>query len=281
MRKPFWLYLLVLIAVSVPPAQALAQSKEQLAAAHRLVVRSGISVQLRGMAKQMSEQIRGQAGAQLPPDMLRAFTEAALEGFRADALQEDIEKTLAGSMKIDDMQATIAWLEADLGKRIALAEELAAHTMDEENLRAYAQRLKGQPLSRKRAQLLSQVMEAGMSMDSSVRMVENMALGVALGMDSMQPVQKRVGQERLKEQLRAVLPAEQIRASLQQSLPPIMAYTYREISDPDLTAYRDFMRSPLGKRYHKAVGDAFEGAMVRASVRTGQLLEQQPAKRGT
>ena len=58
-------------------------------------------------------------------------------------------------------------------------------------------------------------------------------------------------------------------------------YTYREVSDADLAAYVAFLRSADGKRANDAITDAFSQAMVAASLRLGQLVDQRVAKRPT
>jgi hypothetical protein len=69
------------------------------------------------------------------------------------------------------------------------------------------------------------------------------------------------------------MPTEQVRSAMQQAMPAIYAYTYRNVSDADMAAYTIFLTSPAGQRYHEGVLEAVEGAMARASVRLGQLLE--------
>jgi hypothetical protein len=61
-------------------------------------------------------------------------------------------------------------------------------------------------------------------------------------------------------------------------MPATYLYTYRDIADPDLREYVKFLRTPTGKRYMEQVTEAFMGALVRASVRLGQLVDQKSTK---
>jgi hypothetical protein len=269
---------LLLALLVAPPAGA--QSAEDLALAQRLVQRSGLTIQLDGMVKQMPEQFRAHA-KDVPPEMVPTFIEAAKAAFVADALEAHVRQALATKMKRGDMQAAITWLETPAGRRVTVAEEQSAHTMNDQTLGAYAAQLRKKPLTDARGRLIGEIITVSLSMDAMVRMQQSMALGIAIGMDSTQPAQSRVGPTRLKTEVHRLLPASALRAAMEQTLPIIMAYTYRDVSDADLVSYRRFLQSEAGKRYNVAVMDALETAIVRASVRMGELLDQPGAKRGT
>ena len=279
--KPCFAYLLVLSgALALCPAPAAAQDAAQDAAsvAHRLVVRSGMSVQLRSIPKGFTEQVDQMRG-KVPDALVASMAEAGKEAFRADALQEEIEKALAGNLKVPEMQKAIAWLETETGRRVTLAEELASATMDEASLKAYQSRLKGKPASAARKKLLQELITATNSVDLTVSVMEATALGVAVGVDSMQPVQKRVGVALLRAQLQKVMPRDKMKLAVQEMLPVMMGYTYRDVSDADMAAYNAFLRGADGKRYNDAMMEALGQALVGASVRMGQLMDQTGSKR--
>ena len=268
---------LMFFCTAVASQPALAQSEQALGMAHRLMVRSGLSVQLRGVSKQVLERIEAQRGA-IPADAAAGLASAAKEAFRAELLQEDVVRTLSSAMKREDMEKALVWLETDAGRRVAVAEELASVTMSDASMRAYAKELKKNPLSERRVKLISATIEGSYGVESAVQIYESTALGVAIGIDSAQPVQKRLGAKRLQARLKETMPTEQLRATMQQAMPAIYAYTYRNVSDADMAAYTIFLTSPAGQRYHEGILEAVEAAMVRASVRLGQLLEP-PGKR--
>ena len=98
-----------------------------------------------------------------------------------------------------------------------------------------------------------------------------MALGIALGMDSLQPQERRVGEARIRAHMRQALPADKLQALFAQQLPISYAYTYREISDADLAAYAGFLRGATGKRYQEGMNAAFMEGIARASMQLGDL----------
>jgi len=262
------------IALAAQPA--LAQSPEALDTAQLLVVRSGLAVQLRGVVAQMKsgmEQQRGKASDEL----VLKLVEAAEEAFRPELLQDAIARDVARRLQVEDMKAALAWLGTDLGRRITLAEEAASNT-DDEAIARYMQRLKETKPTAARVSLINEVIEATYAEDLAVRSMQAMALGVALGMDSTLPRERRLGMARIEKEVNAALPKEKVKQELRATMAATSLYAYRELPDDDLRRYVEFLRSPGGKRYSDEMTQALMDALVRASVRLGQLVDQKTVK---
>lgn len=268
--------LVLLSALFASPAHA--QSQDTMGVANRLMVRSGLSVQLRGFAKQLETQFEQNRG-KFPDALIAELSSAAKEAYRADVLQQDVVEGVAKKMKVEEMNGAITWLETPVGKRVTLAEELASATMDDATLGKYVESLKTRKLPAGRLKLIREIISATYAEDTMVRHFEAMALGVAVGMDSTQPVQKRLGMARLQQQLKTAMPAEQIKQEMRQMLPGAYAYTYRDVGDADLASYIAFMRNSTGKRYHEKTTEAVMEAFTRASVRLGQLVDSNSSRR--
>lgn len=250
-----------------------AQSDEAAATAHRLVIRSGLSVQLRSFTGQIDSEIR-QNPARLDQKFVNILADAAKEAFRAESLQEDITGRVGKKLTVADMKTALTWLESDAGRRVTQAEELSSTSFDVKSLQAYAERLKAKPLSAKRQQLIAELLSVTNAVKAVAGAQEAMALGVALGMDSLQPPERRAGEAALRGRIREMMPPEKIQAVLAEQLPVMSAYTYRDISDADLAGYVAFLKSAGGKRYQDATTAALIEALGRASVRVGELAAQ-------
>ena len=252
------------------PAQA---QEDAASAARRLVVRSGLAVQLRSVPRGFEQQIT-QLRGQIPDAIHASLARAGKEAFRAEGLQAEIERSLPEKLKLAEMQKALAWLETPAGRRVTLAEEASSSTLDDASLKKYAEQSKGKPISARRKQLLQDLVAATGALDSTANLIEATSLGVAIGMDSTQPVQKRAGVAALRAQIQKVMPREELKKTLAASLPGIYAYTYREVSEADLAAYLAFLRGTDGRKYNDAMVEAFSQAVVAASVRMGQLVDQ-------
>lgn len=261
----------IVLTLLAPCAQA--QSDEAAATAQRLMIRSGLSVQLRGFTDQMVGEFT-RNDARLDAAMVTALVAAAKAAFRPEQLQEDMTARIAKKLTAGDMKAALAWLETDAGMRITRAEELASASLDQQRLGEYAEGLKTRPLTAKRRKLISDLISATNAAHTAATMQEAMAIGVALGMDSLQPIGRRQGEAMLRGRIREAMPAQKLQAALAQQLPISFAWTYRAVSDADLAGYAGFMNSVAGKRYQDGMSAAFVEGIGRASVQVGELVGQ-------
>jgi Uncharacterized protein conserved in bacteria (DUF2059) len=262
------------IALATQPA--LAESQEARDTAQLLVVRSGLAVQLQGLVGQMKSGMEQQRG-KVSDELVLKLVEAAGEAFRPEVLQDTIARDLARRLQVGEMKAALAWLGTDLGRRITLAEEAASHA-DDEAIAGYMQRLKETKPTAARVSLINEVIEATYAEDLAVRSMQAMALGVALGMDSTLPRERRLGMARIEKEVNAALPKEKVKQELRATMAATSLYAYRELPDDDLRRYVEFLRSPGGKRYSDETTQALMDALVRASVRLGQLVDQKTVK---
>jgi plasmid stability protein len=262
------------------PCAVHAQSAEALETAGKLVVRSGLAVQLKSYRKQMEDELSQSRGS-LPDDLFEALRDAAQVGFSAEDMQRDITQHIAVNLALADMKQALVWLETDTGRRMTLAEEEASNNMSPQVLQEYWAEYQQRPPDTRRAELIAGLIEATRSVEHAAHSVESIALGIAVGLDAAHPVQNRVGLAELRARLRAVLPPEQLRAQMATLLPVFFAYTYRGVSTSDLSQYLEFNRSPLGNRYNDALMAAFIDTLTRASVNMGPLIEQGMRKKST
>lgn len=246
-----------------------AQTGEPSATAQRLMARSGLAVQLRGVTDQIVADIR-QNMANIDPGSVERLVESARHAFRPEAMQQDIAARVAGKLSVDDMNVALAWLDTYAGARITHAEEVASGSMDITRLAQYAHRLQTKPLPAGRQKLIADLISATGAVRLAAAVAETMALGIALGMDSLQPQERRVGEARLRAHIRKAMPADKVQAVYAQQLPVSYAYTYREISDADLAAYVGFLNGATGKRYQEGMNAAFMEGLARASLQMGE-----------
>jgi hypothetical protein len=238
--------------------------------AHRLLVRSGMAVQLRSFTVQVEREIR-QNAVQADPKMVVDLGHAAKEAFRPERLQEEMTSRVTRKVTIADMQGAMGWLESETGRKITLAEELASATMDDTVLRQHFERLKVKPATESRRRLLAELVSVTNAIRTVAAMQESIALGVALGMDSMQPAQHRVGEAEIRARLQAVMPPDKVHAALAEQVPFLFDYIYRDIAEPELKAYVAFLKTGIGKRYQAGMDRALIETLSQASIRLGEV----------
>jgi hypothetical protein len=268
--------MLAALAAFAPPAHA--QSKESLELANRLFDRAGLAVQLQSLPAQFEEGLTQNRG-KVPAEMIAAAAEAGKKAFAVARLREEIVGTLAAKFPAADMKGVLGWLDGKVGRRMTLAEESAAGNETQENMQAFFESEKLKPANPKRAALIADLMEATNTVESGARLFEALTLGVMVGMDSAQPVEKQLGLSNLQARMRVALPPDKLRANMRGAIPAMYRFTYRGISDSDLAAYVKFNKSALGRRYNQTVMEALTDALAGASVRVGEIMQAAPEKK--
>lgn len=264
--RPLPVVLVIALLAVVPHAGA--ASGEALDVAKRLLHNSGLAVQLKSFPRQVDQDL-AQAQGRLPDELLAALRSSAKESFSPAAMHEDLVRGIAARLTVSEMRKALVWLDTDIGKRMTRAEELAAEQLTPETLQAHADAMKRRPLPPRRSELIASLIGATKAVESAASMMEGVALGIAVGMDNMQPVQKRLGMTALSEQLRRTMPPEQLRQAVGAVMPVMYAYVYRDVSDADLEAYLAFNRSNSGVRYNDAMMGALTEALSKAALRVG------------
>jgi hypothetical protein len=267
------------VAATLSLLQASAQGDETLELARRLVLRSGMATQLHAIPIQF-EHSAAQHRGRVPAQVITLVTQAGKEAFQPAKLHEEVVRGVASKMSAAGMRDALEWLESDIGRRITAVEEAAATSVSQEAMTRYLDRLKTLPPSKQRVKLIADVMSVANVIESSAGTLEAITLGIAVGFDAMQPLEKQAGADLLQLRLRESNLRGQLLANLGAALPALMLYTYRDVSDADLSAYVSFMQTPAGTEYTRVGLGAIEEALVRGSYRMGQLMQRNvPAPR--
>jgi Uncharacterized protein conserved in bacteria (DUF2059) len=257
------------LALFAPPAHA--QSKAGLELAGRIYERAGLAAQVKSIPAEFEQGVAEYRG-RVPDQVIAELAEAGRKSFAPPRMREEIVRALAQKLAAADMRQALDWLESDVGRRLVRAEEAAVGTMTQENLNAFLKGERGKPANPKREALLAELIKATRAVEVGASFVESISLGIAVGMDTVQPAEKRIGLPGLRERLRAAMPPQRLRADLGSALPAMYGYMYRGVAEADLAAYVEFNDSALGQRYNDAVTRALLDALAAAAVRVGQML---------
>jgi hypothetical protein len=252
-----------------------AQAQDPATLAQRLVERSGLGAQLRSVPKSFEEQMERSFG-RIPDELRVVVTEAGREAFKPEPMAHEVANAVVRTLKPEAIQNALAWLDTEVGRRVTLAE---VHSSDGDvaSRRQYAEQAKKDPPATRRQQLIGEIAATTSQVELGMNLLKAIVLGVAIGTDSMQPVENRAGRLFVREHAENAFPKERLRAGLHAMMPGIVAYNYRDVSDADLAAYIAFLRSADGKRYNDAMTAAYAEAMAAASVRLGDFVEQRMA----
>lgn len=233
---------------------------------------SGLEAQLADFERGMDEGLQGQMSALSTPriEMLRR---AAARSFAADRLRDDVRHGLVDRYEARGAAGTLAWLRSPLGREITRMETRASRPEAMAELETYARGLTGEPPSASRIALIDALIEATGGSEFGVDMALAAAHGVASAANATQPAAQRAPEAAIAAAIEAQRPA--IERDLDAFIQISSLYTYRELSDAELSAYVDFARSDAGAWYHQAVVKELVRVIRQAAAGLGAVVAQE------
>ncbi len=277
LRTRFFTLLMALIGLSLlagAPGQA--ANRDRLEAFLEL---TGFDVALDSIA----------LSAEHAPDMLGLQTSDFGDSWRIMA-EQVFDTGVMHKMALDILEKTLSddllvhaagFYASDLGQRLVEVEN-ASHMVEDDD----AKRAEGEALVADygtepgtRGAVLTQLNEAVDSAGTGVRAVQELQVRFLMAASHAGVLENEIDEGALRALLREG--EDELRASLKESSLASAAYTYRDISDADMIAYRDALRDPKMQRVyelmnaiqHEVMANRFEALADRmAGVQRGEDL---------
>ena len=261
-----------LLAVHASHAASSPETAKKVA---RLLDAAGIAHTVRQVLPSMTMGF-DDPSQKIPTNVRVALREAAGQAFQPNPMIERVRTSMGKAMTARQLDDTLAWLDAPLGRRITALENESAEPGALPKVQAYARELEKKPLSPRRVELIREMDAATGASEVNMLMTEAGILAVALGMNAAQPVQQQMPLDTLRQRVKATMP--QLRQQLNELVTLGMSYTYSSLSDQELESYLKFLKSPSGMAYSKAAVGGMTEAMMEANGRFMQLIPKSIAK---
>jgi hypothetical protein len=221
--------------------------------------------------------------AALQGKVIAAMEPAADAAFAPETLKREFRLGMTGKLAEADLDSIFAFYKSPLGARITALENAAQSADAQAQITKMAggllERLKNEP---ERAKVLT-------LMNSSLRLTEN-ATDVAFNMGRAVAVGMAAADERtaaltdetigaIDSEFEKMRPA--MTAQIKKQVLLTQAYTYRDVSIPEVRQYLEFIQSPAGKRFYDAAMPAMSAVLVKAGGDFGHALMRELGKERT
>ncbi|WP_088348239.1 MULTISPECIES: DUF2059 domain-containing protein [Rhodomicrobium] len=267
----------IIIASWLAPNSAIAYSALQN---QELIDKSGLAATLKELpgAMQSSVGAMRQQGMQIDQKFEKAWTDAARTAFGPEQSLAIIDQGLQKLLTPEDKAALLQHYNSPLGRRISALEVKAAQPGEQAKAQAYAQTLLADPGKNADRLALYRAIDKASGATATVTNISiNIATAMTTGMASATPGPK-VDTGAIRAQI------EKQRSAMSQKLAAAtlasMAYTYRDLSAQDLTAYLAFLNSPAGKTLNAGVGTLLNQALALQSEDFGRQLAKNLGRKG-
>ncbi len=263
------LMLVLLLGGATLPAQA----QIDPGSAERLLRKSGLWVQLEGVAEQVRQGLKeaaAQGGLEPSPAESERLDAAARAAYAAARLRGVALRLVTLELQPQHLGALFAWYDAPTGVLMTrLEERSAADARESEVVMAEGQALL-QAMSPARRVQIEAVVQASGSVDTALSMTLNTVAGVRQGLSGVLPP----GAGPTPEATRALL-AEQLpklRPAFEQLVRAVSAVAYAGADETQLAAYAVFLRSPAGQHLSDVMNRVLDEAFLDAATELGRRL---------
>jgi hypothetical protein len=206
-----------------------------------------------------------QPGVDLPHDVRLALKDAAAQAYQAEQLIKVVRDRMGRDLSEGQVGDVMTWVATALGKRIVELEKQSSDPSAMRSIEAYARDLQRSPPPAARVALARELNAASGSAEVAAALVESMTLATALGLNAAQPRQSQVPNELLEQDIKNALP--QMRQQAEGIVLVSILYTYRSLSDAELSQYLRFMQTPSGAAYARSGAAAMREALAQATGR--------------
>lgn len=262
-RHAILVILLTLAAVTEHAAAAAQASSDRALQLFRL---SGMDRQLGSIAGVIEQQIGSEPSI---PDALRpTLAQAVRDAYAPEPLRGVALSHLRPRLASGPLDAVMQWLGSERGRRITQVEEAASTPAAQARMAEFAATLQANPPKPERLALIRRLDAATRATDFATDLSMRVAVAVARGLVAAQA---------------SSLPASDLDAALEAHRGPMRTgaqrmvlltflYTYRDLSDADVSAYVEFMESVPGQWYNDATSSAFIASLDYAASRLTRNL---------
>jgi len=225
---------------------------------------TGLGQQLDRVPEQLAAGMQqGVANRQVPPALAREIGRISAESFTAQGFHRRVREALKANYDEKRLRALVSDASTPVVKKMTRFE-LAEPSQTE--LAAYFSSLASNPIPAERQALLERLDEAsnasGLGTEIALTSLRAMAVGAAGGNPNA------VAEiDRAMEGQRSV-----VLANIRQSSLPLMAFTYRDATDAELTEYIKLYESDQGKWFMHIVSAALVEEFKSASGQFGEKI---------
>jgi hypothetical protein len=221
-------------------------------------------------------QIQGQIPAQFQHDARMSdadkqkLTATMTQAFLPEKIDRQLKQEFFKTCDLEMLRAVVAGLTTPLGVRMRALEAFTENPKSRQQGEEYAHTLQQHPPARDRVALI-------LRMDASLGITKS---ALDMNMASARGIAAAFGGLPADGSVESALGSKQVSDNMHGAVLVNLLFTYRDVSDQDLTSYIQLYETPVFMRFNDTLEKAFLAAIARQSDELGQDIKKivPPAK---
>lgn len=272
MRKSFIAKLLLIVFACGIMASAEAADPTSI---NRLMEASGLAVQVPALVESSRGLVlMALSEADIEPGMRQTVQARVSRVLEPSAFVEAVASELERDLTAEDVEALLAWFESDVGRRLTAAEERATNVAAALDLMF---RIDTLMQDTERVAFMREFTDSINGADGSVRQATYATLLTMAALWDIDHPGTPFNLPAIRVYLRGF--QESVRAEMEEQTVISFVYTYREIDRVDLQLYKEFLATPVAKKFSEVFWWALDRQYELAAVELAQTSSTPVAAR--
>jgi hypothetical protein len=241
--------------------------------AERLLRKSGLWLQLDGVAQQVRQGVvdaASQAGRAPERAELERLQAAAQAAYASERLRGVALRQVSEGIESRHLKTLFEWYDTATGVLMTRLEERSAADARDTELVMSDGLARWQAMGPERRTQLEALMQASGNVDSALSMTLNTVAGVRQGLAGVMPPGEGPSPEATRALLAEQLP--RLRPAYEQLMRAISAVAYAEANDEQLREYVAFLRTPAGQHLGELMQRVLDAAFLDGATELGRRL---------
>ncbi len=185
----------------------------------------------------------------LPNDVLDAFNQVVTVRYSPDYFKFSMMSTLDQALTVDELLRLIEWYESPLGQKILKLEAIANNPVNAPRIQTYIEERLSKQLPRSsRSELIEELMIALDVVEHGTELAATTSVGVQRLLREIMPM---LGPNADSPQALKTREKPHIRREMAERMKGILFYTYRTLSDQEISRYLDFARGSAMQNFQR------------------------------
>lgn len=201
-----------------------------------------------------------------------AWELAASETFPANQMMDEIVSAMDGTLDSDHVVEATEFLSSELGVLVTNMEIEAQRPDESDRVDAQGETILAELIEKKAPRLdaYTDMIDALGAIDNEVAAAMNLNYAIYAGMSQSGKLPYQLSEAEILELV--VSQQDMLRAHIRDKIYTMFAYTYRDLSDDQLSDYIGFLTSKAGTAVYGAIHVATEGVLSTRAQRFGNRL---------
>jgi len=216
------------------------------------------------------DQAQQQQQMQLPEEVYNIIVNASFKAYAPAPILATIRASIKSSLTEEEGRQLLDWYEADVGRQITYAEEMASAAEGVNEMLQLAPTLLGANADQQKLALVQKIDELVHATDMAVKLQKSVAITIYSALAGVADPKQGCNPHAIANQIEPAI--EQARPQIHNMVILSLYYAYRNVELKKLDQYVAFMKTPASLKLHKVLTESMSVGLQNSTDQFAQEI---------